>query len=84
MAANAKFTGHTAKPVVMIANHNDPTIPPSVTDRYVQLAAAAGREANVLLLPPQGQGHCEFPEGPVEHAMDLLEAWVDSGQRPTP
>ncbi len=83
-AANAALTGTAPRPVVMLDNLADPTIPTEVTQRYAVLADAKGRGANVLLLPSQGQGHCEFTGEQQQQAMAKLAAWADSGQRPAP
>lgn len=83
-AANAALTGTAPRPVVMLDNQADPTIPTEVTQRYAALAEAAGQGANVLLLPSQGQGHCEFTGEQQAYAMAKLAAWVDSGKRPAP
>ena len=83
-AANAALTGTAPRPVVMLDNLADPTIPTEVTQRYAALAEAAGQGANVLVLPSQGQGHCDFTDEHQQHAMAKLAAWVDSGTRPAP
>ncbi len=83
-AANAALTGRAPRPVVMLDNLADPTIPTEVTQRYAALAQAQGQGANVLVLPSQGQGHCEFTGEQQQYAMAKLAAWVESGQRPQP
>jgi pimeloyl-ACP methyl ester carboxylesterase len=83
-ASHAALTGSAPRPVVMLDNHADPTIPTEVTRRYAAMATAAGQGANVLVLPAQGQGHCEFTVEHQHQAMMKLAAWVDSGSRPAP
>jgi dienelactone hydrolase len=83
-ASHAALTGAAPRPVVMLDNHADPTIPTEVTQRYAALAEAGGQGANVLVLPAQGQGHCEFTVEHQQQAMAKLAAWVDSGTRPAP
>ena len=83
-ARHAALTGATSRPVVMLDNHADPTIPMAVTRRYAALAKAAGQGANVLVLPAQGQGHCEFTPQHQQYALAKLAGWVDSGTRPAP
>lgn len=83
-ARNAALTGAAPRPVVMLDNQADPTVPTEVTRRYAALAAAAGQGANVLVLPAQGQGHCEFTVENQAQAMAKLVGWVDSGSRPAP
>lgn len=83
-ARNAALTGAAPRPVVMLDNQADPTVPTDVTRRYAALAAAAGQGANVLVLPAQGQGHCEFTVEHQAQAMARLVSWVDSGSRPAP
>ncbi|MBW8369030.1 MAG: lysophospholipase [Arenimonas sp.] len=83
-ARHAALTGAAPRPVVMMDNHADPTIPTEVTRRYAALATAAGQGANVVVLPAQGQGHCEFTAEHQQQAMATLAGWVDSGSRPAP
>lgn len=83
-ARHAALTGAAPRPVVMLDNHADPTIPTVVTRRYADLAGAAGQGANVLVLPAQGQGHCEFTAEHQQQALAALAGWVDSGSRPAP
>ena len=83
-ARHAALTGAAPRPVVMMDNHADPTIPTEVTRRYAALATASGQGANVLVLPAQGQGHCEFSPAHQQRALSALAGWVDSGSRPAP
>lgn len=68
----ASITGTTRKPVVVLSNNNDPTVPAAFSARYAALAAKAGNAANVTELPPAGQGHCAFPDEDVVRALELL------------
>lgn len=83
-ASHAALTGDARKPVVLMANHGDPTIPMRISGRYAELAAAAGRSDQVLALPPQGEGHCGFSLEAQAQALDTLVQWVTSGERPAP
>lgn len=83
-ARHAALAGTAPRPVVMLDNHADPTIPTEVTRRYAAMATAAGQGANVLVLPAQGQGHCEFTVEHQQQALLKLTGWVDSGSRPAP
>jgi pimeloyl-ACP methyl ester carboxylesterase len=83
-AANAPLRGDTRRPVVLLANHKDPTVPTAISSRYVALAGQAGQAGNVLALPPQGEGHCAFAPEAVTTAFDTLRRWVDDGRRPAP
>ena len=83
-ARNVALTGAAPRPVVMMDNQADPTIPTEVSRRYAALATAAGKDANVLVLPAQGQGHCDFTAEHQQQALAKLVDWVDSGSRPAP
>jgi pimeloyl-ACP methyl ester carboxylesterase len=83
-ARNAALTGAAPRPVVLLDNQADPTIPTEVSRRYAALATAKGQGANVLVLPAQGQGHCEFTAEQNAQAFAKLVSWVDSGTRPAP
>jgi pimeloyl-ACP methyl ester carboxylesterase len=69
---SAPITGTTRKPVVVLSNLNDPTVPAPFSGRYAVLAAEAGNAANVTVMPSAGQGHCEFPEQDVVRALGQL------------
>lgn len=80
--ANAELAGRAPKPVVVLSNAVDPTVPPSIAARYAAMARTGGNGGNVLELPPTGVGHCAFGPADVDAAFAVLESWVRSGQRP--
>lgn len=77
-----RLTGNTARPVVLMANVSDETIPSQTSSRYLDLAANAGRTGQVFELPPVGNGHCRFPPEAESAALAKLRAWVIDGQHP--
>lgn len=79
---HAALTGHVRKPVALLSNLNDPTVPRQFSSRYAALAHAAGNDANLAVLPPVGKGHCAFTPEDVDKAFDALTAWVATGKRP--
>lgn len=83
-AGNAALRGDIRRPVVMLANLKDPTVPTAISSRYAGLAATAGQAGNVLLMAPQGEGHCAFAAESVAAAFDKLVHWAETGQRPAP
>lgn len=84
VAAHADLQGSAPKPVVVLSNVTDPSVTPSISRRYAELAAASGRAANVLTLPPSGDGHCAFDDVAVDSAFETLRTWVETGRRPAP
>ncbi|HEY5971645.1 MAG TPA: hypothetical protein VIT22_06660 [Pseudoxanthomonas sp.] len=79
---NASLTGQARKPVVVLSNLNDPTVPEQFSSRYAALAKAVGNDSNVVVLPPRGKGHCAFTPEDVDQAFDALATWVGTGNRP--
>ena len=77
--ANATLSGSAPRPVVLLSNVNDPTVPARFSGRYAELAKAAGRADHVLLMPPVGEGHCAFSQVDIGRA---LRALVDRGSMP--
>jgi dienelactone hydrolase len=79
---HATLFGLAPKPVVILSNNNDPTIPTSISARYATMAAATGNAANVYTLPSISKGHCAFTPEDIDKAFDVLTTWVRSGKRP--
>lgn len=66
------LTGAAPVPVALQPNPADPTVPARFSRGYLALAEAAGRGAQVRLLPPAGEGHCGFAEDTVGAALETL------------
>lgn len=69
------LSGRLDKPVVLLSNAVDPTIPATLGNRYVALAEAAGNADRVTVLPPVGEGHCNFTDEQVQAGLDALDNW---------
>lgn len=82
LAATAPLQGTIRTPVLILLNHNDPTVPTHFGERYLALAADAGSEAYVAQLDAIGEGHCAFTPEDVSGAFRSLMEWVESGKKP--
>ena len=82
--ANAPLAGTATKPVVLLSNNDDPTVPADISARYAALAAAAGNGGRVLMLPSQGKGHCAFTPEQMGAGLEALTTWVSTGRKPAP
>lgn len=72
LRANATLSGSAPRPVVLLSNVNDPTVPARFSGRYLELAKAAGRAGQVLAMPPVGEGHCAFSQVDIGRALAAL------------
>jgi hypothetical protein len=72
IAARAPLRGEPARPVVVLNNAVDPTIPARFGARYAELAHANGLGDRVTTLPPVGVGHCAFQPADVDAAFAAL------------
>jgi hypothetical protein len=72
LAGNAALTGRIDKPVVLQSLAVDQTVPPRFAARYPELVHAAGRDAELRVLPPVGEGHCNLSEAQIGNAFDVL------------
>ena len=79
IAARAPLRGEPAKPVVVLDNAVDPSVPARFGRRYGELARANGFGARVLERPPVGMGHCAFQPADVDAAFDALRAAAGAG-----
>jgi pimeloyl-ACP methyl ester carboxylesterase len=79
---HATLLGLAPKPVVILSNLNDPTVPASISARYAALTTVTGNADNVYTLPSIGKGHCAFTPEDIDKAFGVLTAWVSSGKRP--
>ncbi|MBK8066062.1 MAG: hypothetical protein IPK27_00065 [Rhodanobacteraceae bacterium] len=72
LRANVTLTGKALRPVVILSNANDPTVPARFAGRYAELAQAAGYADQVLTLAPVGDGHCAFSQVDIGRALREL------------
>jgi dienelactone hydrolase len=79
---HATLLGLAPKPVVILSNNNDPTIPASISAQYARMAEATGHTSNIYTLPSMGKGHCAFSPEDVDMAFGVLTKWVETGKRP--
>jgi pimeloyl-ACP methyl ester carboxylesterase len=69
---NVTLTGRIATPVVMQWNTFDQTIPARFHGTYPGLVQAAGGGKWLTVLPPSGNGHCNFTDEETGAAFDTL------------
>lgn len=79
-AAAPALTGRPLKPLVLLDNADDPTIPPRFRPVYAQ--RAQGAEVPPLTLPAAPGGHCDFSDEQIQEAFRVLTDWVETGKRP--
>ncbi len=66
------LTGRVDVPLVMQWNAFDPTIPARFHPIYPDQVRAAGNGKLLTVLPPVGDGHCEFTDQQIETAFTTL------------
>lgn len=79
---NYTLSGDIHKPVLLLSNSVDPTVPARLGQRYLELAAARGNSDWLVDLPAVGDGHCWFTQEQVAAAFAALTGWVEHGRRP--
>lgn len=72
LAENVTLTGRISAPVVLQRNVFDQTVPTRFDSVYPALAKAAGSASKVTMLPPVGEGHCDFTHEQIGNAFDVL------------
>jgi pimeloyl-ACP methyl ester carboxylesterase len=77
-ARNVTLTGRIDTPVVMQWNLFDPTIPSRFHAIYPDVVRAAGNEKWMTVLPPVGQGHCNFTDEQISTAFHTLVRKADA------
>ena len=82
LSGAANLTGKISKPLVLQYNNNDPTVPERYDLAYPALVTAAGSKIKPLVLPPIGDGHCDFSPQQIRDAFKALTSWSNSGLRP--
>ncbi|PXV54086.1 hypothetical protein SAMN04487785_114136 [Dyella jiangningensis] len=58
--------------------HSTPTVPSRFDTVYPALVKAAGHASNLTVLPPVGEGHCNFTPQQVGKAFDVLVVKADA------
>jgi pimeloyl-ACP methyl ester carboxylesterase len=72
LAENVTLTGRITAPVVLQRNAFDQTVPSRFDTAYPDLAKNAGNSSKVTVLPPVGEGHCDFTHEQIGKAFDVL------------
>ena len=67
------LTGAAPVPVVLQPSALDPVVPARFSNGYLALATAKGRDQQVRVLPPAGEGHCGFPPETVGTALKSVQ-----------
>jgi hypothetical protein len=80
----ADFTGKIKHPVLTLDTTVDALVPPGHINRYQATVAAAGRTDNLATAWTNGVGHCAFTPQQFVTAIQALQQWVQTGQRPGP
>jgi dienelactone hydrolase len=79
----AEFDGTIKKPVLTLHTEFDPLVPVSHVSAYRQTVQAAGTTDLLFQAYTTGIGHCVFSPTQLVTTANALDAWVDSGVRPT-
>lgn len=80
----ADYTGKIKHPVLTLGTTVDALVPPAHISRYQATVAAAGRSDAFATAWTSGIGHCAFTSQQLVTAVQALEQWVQTGQRPGP
>jgi pimeloyl-ACP methyl ester carboxylesterase len=67
---NVTLTGHIGVPLVMQWNAFDQTVPARFHSVYPDQVRAAGNGKWLTVLPPVGDGHCNFTDAQISKALD--------------
>jgi dienelactone hydrolase len=80
----ADYSGKIKSPVLTLDTTVDALVPPAHISAYNATVAAAGRSDLVANAWTSGVGHCNFTTQQLVTAVQALERWVQTGQRPGP
>jgi hypothetical protein len=80
----ADYTGKIKSPVLTLDTTVDALVPAAHISKYNETVAAAGRSDLVANAWTSGVGHCNFTAQQLVTAVQALEHWVQTGQRPGP
>jgi hypothetical protein len=80
----ADYTGKIKHPVLTLDTTVDALVPPAHINRYQATVAAAGRSDDLATAWTTGVGHCAFTSQQLVTAVQALQRWVQTGERPGP
>lgn len=80
----ADYSGKIKGPVLTLNTVADALVPPAHISAYNETVAAAGRSELLANAWTSGIGHCNFTVPQLVTAVQALERWVQTGQRPGP
>jgi pimeloyl-ACP methyl ester carboxylesterase len=78
-------TGEIDCPTLLVHTIYDQLIPASMAVvQFDNMVRAKGKQANLIVVYTNGQGHCSFTAIETGKAFDLLRNWVTGGKKPVP
>ena len=78
----ADYTGQLVRPVLTLHTVVDALVPPAHIAAYQETVAAAGSSALLAEAWTSGIGHCNFTPQQLVTAVDAMNHWISSGERP--
>lgn len=84
LAYDADLSGLIVAPTVTIHARYDPTVTWLADAEYARTVAAAGRSHLLVQALTDENQHSRLQDGGYLTALDALERWLDTGQRPDP
>lgn len=79
----ADYTGNILKPVLTMHTLYDPLVPVSHENQYFRTVQAAGKTDLLFQTYTNGNGHCVFTGEQLVTAVNSINSWVVSGNKPT-
>ncbi len=79
----ADYTGLLTRPVLTLHTVVDALVPPAHVSAYTERVEAAGRSDYLASAWTTGVGHCNFTPDQALAAVDAMDDWLRTGQRPT-
>ena len=79
----ADYTGLLTRPVLTLHTVVDALVPPAHVSAYTERVVAAGRSEYLASAWTTGVGHCNFTPEQALAAVDAMDAWLRTGDRPT-
>jgi hypothetical protein len=80
---NSNYSGKIKHPVLTIHTVIDPLVTVSQEYEYADTIAAAGRSEFLYQTYTNGNGHCAFTGPQLITAVNAINDWVTTGERPT-
>lgn len=84
LAHDADMTGLIVAPTVTIHARHDPTVTYTADADYARTVAAAGRSHLLAQALTDEADHSKMEDGGYLTALDALERWMETGERPDP